>query len=214
MNKKILVVDDNPINQEILVKQLQKRGFDVQGVSTGEECINHVLHHHVDLILLDVIMPGISGLGVLENLRQTKKPVDLPIIMVTSKDEDEDIVKALRLGANDYLVKPVNVEVAMARIETQINLQKFHKERLKIKEIEAVNAMIITYNHEINSPLSIISATLARTKHQDPSLTLAKTASDKITQILKKIEKLTSQSIQYTDYSKTAKMIHLKKNES
>ena len=78
----------------------------------------------MDLVLLDVEMPEISGLDALQTLRGCYSPIQLPIIMVTAKDQSEDIVKALNLGANDYLTKPIDFPVALARIRTQVSLKK------------------------------------------------------------------------------------------
>ena len=73
-----------------------------------------------DLVLLDIEMPIISGLDALKAIREVYSPIEMPVIMVTAKDQSEDMVKALSLGANDYLTKPIDFPVALARIGTQL----------------------------------------------------------------------------------------------
>jgi diguanylate cyclase (GGDEF)-like protein/PAS domain S-box-containing protein len=86
--------------------------------------LQRIQEEPVDLVLLDVEMPGISGLDALQTLRECYSPIQLPIIMVTAKDQSEDIIKALNLGANDYLTKPIDFPVALARIRTQLSHKK------------------------------------------------------------------------------------------
>src|SRR5712691_13561804 len=81
-----------------------------------------------DLVLLDIMMPGISGLDVLKSLRQRYSVTDLPVIMATAKDQSEDIVAALQLGANDYVTKPLDFPVVLARIQTQLSLKRTMQE--------------------------------------------------------------------------------------
>src|SRR4030095_11608767 len=81
-----------------------------------------------DLVLLDIMMPGISGLDVLKAVRQRYAAADLPVIMVTAKDESDDIVAALQLGANDYVTKPLDFPVVLARTQTQLSLKRAMEE--------------------------------------------------------------------------------------
>jgi len=118
---RILIVDDNEYNAEVLSRRLQRRGYDIDSVGDGPAALDAINHHEYDLVLLDIMMPGMSGMDVLSEARKTFTKTTLPIIMVTSKGESEDVVDALEQGANDYIVKPVDFPVALARIETQIS---------------------------------------------------------------------------------------------
>ena len=80
--------------------------------------------HRVDAVLLDVMMPGMSGLETLRRLRESRSVSDLPVIMVTAKDRTEDVVEALDLGANDYVTKPIDFPIALARIRTQVTARR------------------------------------------------------------------------------------------
>lgn len=130
----ILIVDDNPLNSELLSRRLGKNGFTTQTVDNGEDALRLIHNTDFDLVLLDIMMPGINGLEVLEKARITFSKAELPIIMVTSKGASEDVVDALNKGANDYIMKPLDFPVALARIQTQISHRKefvtFSKQKL------------------------------------------------------------------------------------
>jgi diguanylate cyclase (GGDEF)-like protein/PAS domain S-box-containing protein len=114
-------VDDNEMNRDMLARRLERNGYLVDVVESAKQLMQRVKEKTVDLVLLDIEMPEISGLDALKTLRETYSAVQLPIIMVTAKNQSEDIVKALNLGANDYLTKPVDLPVALARIGTQLS---------------------------------------------------------------------------------------------
>lgn len=116
----ILVVDDNELNRDMLSRRLERRGFNVEKARDGFEALSIVERGPVDLILLDIMMPGISGMDVLRELRESHSPTDLPVIMATAKDQNEDMVQAFELGANDYVTKPLNFQVVLARVQAHL----------------------------------------------------------------------------------------------
>jgi sigma-B regulation protein RsbU (phosphoserine phosphatase) len=120
----LLVVDDEEVERDILAFHLRKQGFAVTAAADGSEALRVVRGQRFDLVLLDVVMPGLSGLEVLAALRQTHPATDLPVIMATAKDEGKDVVRALKLGANDYLTKPFDFPVVLARVQTQLSLKR------------------------------------------------------------------------------------------
>jgi diguanylate cyclase (GGDEF)-like protein/PAS domain S-box-containing protein len=118
---RVLIVDDNEMNRDMLARRLERKGYSVR-VAENARCLRERIQKEaVDLLLLDVEMPEISGLDALQTLRQFYSATELPIIMVTAKQQSEDIIKALDMGANDYLTKPVDFSVALARIRTQVS---------------------------------------------------------------------------------------------
>src|ERR1700681_1529924 len=121
---RILIVDDNEMNRDMLARRLERKGYVIRVAEGARSLLERIQEEPVDLVLLDVEMPGIGGLDALQTLRGCYSPIQLPIIMVTAKDQSEDIVKALDLGANDYLTKPIDFPVALARIRTQLALKK------------------------------------------------------------------------------------------
>jgi DNA-binding response OmpR family regulator len=124
LSGRLLVVDDNEMNRDMLARRLERKGY-VVGVAEGaQQLLQRTKRDGTDLVLLDIEMPEVSGLEALKTLREAYSPIELPIIMVTAKNQSEDIVKALDLGANDYLTKPVDFPVALARIATQLSQKR------------------------------------------------------------------------------------------
>jgi diguanylate cyclase (GGDEF)-like protein/PAS domain S-box-containing protein len=130
---RLLIVDDNEMNRDMLARRLARRGYVIGLAANAQDLLQRVKQDAVDLVLLDIEMPEISGLDALKTLREHYSPAELPIIMVTAKTQSEDIVKALDLGANDYLTKPIDFAVAVARIGTQLSHKKA-QEALKESE--------------------------------------------------------------------------------
>ena len=117
---KLLVVDDNPQNRDLLLRRLTGSGYQVEVAEDGAQALAKINQAHYDLVLLDQVMPGMSGLDLLRLLRATHSPSELPVIMVSALNNSEAIVDAFDLGANDYVVKPIDLRVMDARIQTQL----------------------------------------------------------------------------------------------
>jgi diguanylate cyclase (GGDEF)-like protein len=117
---RILIVDDIGDNRTVLTRRFERRGFDVVEAESGFAAIELIERESFDLVLLDVMMPGIDGIETLKHIRSERSASALPVIMVTAKSESENIVDALKLGANDYVTKPVDFPVALARVNAQI----------------------------------------------------------------------------------------------
>lgn len=120
----ILVVDDNEMNRDLLSRRLERKGFDVALAEDAFEALEWLESNDCDLVLLDIMMPGMSGVEMLEKIRETRDATELPVIMATAKDTREDIVGALRTGANDYVTKPIDFPVVLARVHTQLGLKQ------------------------------------------------------------------------------------------
>src|ERR1700712_1770694 len=121
---RILVVDDVADNRAILLRRFQRHGFEVTEADSGLKAIDLIGNHEFDLVLLDWMMPGIDGIETLRRIRSQKSASILPVIMVTAKTESDNIVEAIRLGANDYVTKPVDFAVALARAEGHIGRKR------------------------------------------------------------------------------------------
>ena len=120
----VLVVDDNEMNRDVLSRRLKRRGYSVMDAEDGRTALELIEAENFDLVLLDIMMPGLNGFEVLEIIRATHSPSALPVIMVTAKDQSEDIAQALSLGANDYVTKPIDFRVASARIQMSLSLKR------------------------------------------------------------------------------------------
>jgi DNA-binding response OmpR family regulator len=124
LSGRLLIVDDNEMNRDMLARRLERKGYVVGVTDSAHQLLERIKQDGTDLVLLDIEMPEVSGLEALKVLREAYSPIELPIIMVTAKNQSEDIVKALDLGANDYLTKPVDFPVALARIATQLSQKR------------------------------------------------------------------------------------------
>src|SRR5438105_274386 len=116
----ILVVDDNEMNRDMLSRRLERKGFSVRAAADGAGALQAVAQGGIDLVLLDIEMPGLSGMDVLRTLRRTYTSLDLPIVMATARTDSQDVVQALEDGANDYVTKPLDFPVVLARVEAQL----------------------------------------------------------------------------------------------
>lgn len=128
----VLVVDDDERNRDMLGRRLSRSGYRVLLADGGRAALEVVAETRPDLVLLDVMMPGMSGVEVLAELRRTWSPAELPVIMATARGDSSDVVAALRLGANDYVTKPLDFPVVLARVKTQLALLTADR---KVKEL-------------------------------------------------------------------------------
>ena len=119
-SSKLLVVDDDAGNRDMLSRDLGRRGYSVEVAESGQEALEKIEAAHYDLVLLDQIMPGISGLDLLRMLRATHSQMDLPVIMVSAVSQSQFAVDALASGANDCVAKPVDIPIIAARIQAQL----------------------------------------------------------------------------------------------
>ncbi len=135
MTKRLLVVDDDELNRDLLSRMLFRNGYEVITAASGPETLEILDTQPVDLVLLDVMMPGTSGIDILQRIR-TRFPANvLPVIMVTALPESQGLVAAMRMGANDYMTKPVDFAIALARIETRLALASVSLEQERASEL-------------------------------------------------------------------------------
>jgi signal transduction histidine kinase/class 3 adenylate cyclase/ligand-binding sensor domain-containing protein/CheY-like chemotaxis protein len=123
----ILVVDDEPINQQVLKSHLSALKYEITSALNGEEALKALSNgKRFDLVLLDVMMPRMSGYEVCEHIRERFLPSELPVIMITAKNQVQDLVHGLNTGANDYITKPFTKDEFLARVKTHLNLHRIH----------------------------------------------------------------------------------------
>ena len=120
----LLVVDDDEYNRDLLCRRLARKGYAATAAASGQEALALMQQHAFDLVLLDIMMPELDGIAVLKMIRETCTATQLPVIMVSAKDESGNIVGALSLGANDYVTKPIDFPVVFARIHAQLSRKK------------------------------------------------------------------------------------------
>ena len=114
--KTILVVDDSPTERHVLVELLTRKGYQVLTAESGEEGIEKAKSEQPDLVLMDVVMPGLNGYQATRTLTRDDATKHIPVIVCTSKSQETDKIWGLRQGAQDYMVKPINPEELLAKI--------------------------------------------------------------------------------------------------
>lgn len=122
---KILVVDDTPLNVKLLADRLSAKGYEIATASSGAEALESVQQWRPDLVLLDVVMPGMNRYEVCRKIREDIENRILPVVMITALDADEERVKGLDAGADDFLTKPVNMPELEARIRSLLRVKEF-----------------------------------------------------------------------------------------
>jgi class 3 adenylate cyclase len=130
MRQSILVVDDTPQNVKLLADLLTAKGYDVSTAVNGEQALERVAEKAPDLVLLDIMMPGISGYDVCRKLRANPATALLPIVLVTSLDPNQERVKGIEAGADDFLAKPINQAELFARVRSLLRIKGLQDERL------------------------------------------------------------------------------------
>ncbi len=144
----ILIVDDEADIRELIAYNLQKEGYRISTASSGEEAVDSALKLKPDLIVLDLMLPGIDGLEVCRALSGR----DIPILMVTAKNDDSDIIIGLEMGADDYITKPFSPKVLIARIRTVLR----RKRKMKLQDEQDLQLnlhgiMIDTKRHTVSA---------------------------------------------------------------
>ncbi len=132
---KILIVDDDPVNLQVLVNYLHLHNYAVMQATNGLEAIAFLEAGYIpDIILLDAMMPRMTGYEVTRKIRETWPPHQLPIMMLTAKNQVSDLVSAFEVGANDYLSKPLNKDELLARIKTHLRIKQLRREKAHIRQ--------------------------------------------------------------------------------
>lgn len=150
----ILIVDDTPANLKVLTNMLQSYGYRVRPAINGHVALKAVQSSPPDLILLDVMMPGMSGYELCQHLKDDERTSAIPIIFISALDGTLDKVRAFQIGATDYITKPFQIEEVLARIENHLRLDR---QRREIADLNALKDLLIrTVTHNLNTPINQI----------------------------------------------------------
>ena len=118
----VLAVDDIPLNLLLVQKMLAKFNFKLRTVANGQQALDAVAEQKPDLILLDLMMPGIDGFEVIRRLRADPATADIQIVILSALNSNEDVVKGFNMGANDFIMKPIIMEKLLSCVNTQMQL--------------------------------------------------------------------------------------------
>ncbi len=220
--KKILVIDDLPENVFMLQDRLEHEGYQVITAYDGKSGIEKAKNELPDLILLDVMMPDITGIEVCKTLVVDKKTSGIPIILVTAKSDAEDTKEGLEAGAFDYIKKPINRIDLVARVMSALKLSDANKLVLEAEKKNTFVATVVTANHKIKQPLTLLSLSSSAIKRELGKdeisreallsrLKYIETAVKEITDVLDKLNSIKDPVI--ADYTNSVKMINVEEKE-
>lgn len=164
--KKILVIDDLPENVFLLQDRLEPEGFEILTAYDGRSGINKAINESPDLILLDVMMPEMNGIEVCRTLVSNPSTANIPIILVTAKAGAEDTKEGLEAGAFDYIKKPFDKVELLARVYSAFKLSEVHRKFLEAEQRNTFIATVVTTNHKIKQPLTLMSLSSAALKRE------------------------------------------------
>ena len=156
----ILIVDDIPNNLKVLFDILNNSGFKVSIAKSGESALEKAQETLPNLILLDVMMPGMDGFETCRNLKNNPKTKDIPVIFMTALSETVEKVKGLHLGAVDYITKPIEHEEVLARINVHLELRRMQLKLVQEEKMSSLGQLVAGIAHEINNPVNFISGNL------------------------------------------------------
>ncbi len=174
---RVLIVDDSPDIARLMVKVVEENGHDVVTAINGRQALEVAASEHPDVILLDIMMPGMSGIDVLRHLKASAELKAIPVILVTAMNDDTDVIAGLDQGAQDYVTKPFKREILAARVRSAIRIKQNHdqlvqlNERLKAEtaerermqrelaqaqKLESIGHLAAGIAHEINTPAQYV----------------------------------------------------------
>lgn len=154
----VLAVDDEPSNI-FLLERLLSRNYRVISVSSGQEALDKIAETPFDLVLLDIMMPHMTGLQTLEIIRSNPQTAQIPVILISALSDAQDISRGLEMGANDYIAKPIDIDVTLSRVKTQVALKRHQDEReALIAELKAAQELKDRFlqiaSHDLKGPLT------------------------------------------------------------
>ena len=153
---RILVVDDSAANRNMLVRRLQRQGYTAEEARSGSEALDRVAAENYDLVLLDLMMPVMDGFEVLARMKQDRRMRTVPVVMISALDEIDSVVRAIEMGAEDYLLKPFDPVLLRARIGALLEKKRLRDELTVQEKMASLGSLTAGIAHEIKNPLNFV----------------------------------------------------------
>ena len=155
---RLLVVDDDAVNRALL-QRIFENEYAIVCAANGMQALECLDQDSFDIVLLDLMMPGIDGFEVLDRIRQNPALADLPVIIISAKSDNSDVVHGLEMGAHDYIAKPIHIDIVRARVQTQLTLKRLSDEHKRtIEELRVAQQMQDNFyrivSHDLKGPLT------------------------------------------------------------
>ncbi len=216
---KILIIDDDINFIEYLNKKLTKENFKVCFTNKSSEAFNLVNSEMPDLILLDIMMPEISGIEICKSITSEPKTSNIPVIFITGKISSEDVQLGFQSGAYDYIKKPIDSLEFLARIRAALKFRESQKLVIETERLKTFAATVVTANHKIKQPLTLINLSLSAIKREISKneisgeaimkrLSYIENAVNEINDVLKQLTSV--EKLKISDYLNDIKMIDVK----
>ncbi|MFH1499620.1 MAG: response regulator [Verrucomicrobiota bacterium] len=204
----ILVVDDQPVNVQLLKRKLEREGLGVRTAYSGQEALELVAEAHPDLILLDVMMPDMDGIEVCQRLQSDEKTRSIPVIFITARSSKEGKLEGLGVGAVDYITKPIDLDETLARVQTQLRFVQINREMVDLqrrlqeaRRAATIGAVTQGIAHNLNNLLGVVLGylDLIKAHHTKPDSVLrnadhVETAVQRIVSIIRQLSSLVVQA--------------------
>ncbi|BAB76578.1 response regulator [Anabaena sp. FACHB-709] len=165
INNSVLIVDDIPTNIKVLFDILNQAGFRVSVAKNGLSALAKVQETLPNLILLDVMMPGMDGFETCRHLKANPKTKDIPVIFMTALSDTVNKVKGLQIGAVDYITKPIEYEEVLARINVHLELRRTQLKLAQEEKMSSLGQLVAGIAHEINNPVNFVYGNLAHAQN-------------------------------------------------
>jgi two-component system, sensor histidine kinase and response regulator len=203
---RLLIVDDEPVTVNLLKRTFEKLGMIVETAGNGVECLKKASYFKPDLILLDIIMPVMDGLDACRQLRANPEMAEIPVIFLTMRSGRRHRLLGLRLGAVDYISKPIDLPETVARVQSQLKIQKIHQDNLDTHEIladskndERIRVACQGVAQNFSNLLGLVSGYVELIKkqatgpeHLDQTLNAMRTALDRMTHVVHELAFISS----------------------
>ncbi|PTY06655.1 hybrid sensor histidine kinase/response regulator [Opitutaceae bacterium EW11] len=204
----ILVVDDQPVNVQLLKRKLEREGIRVLAAFTGQEALEIVAKEQPDLILLDVMMPDMDGIDVCQRLQEKEETRSIPVIFITARSSKESKLEGLAVGAVDYITKPIDLDETLARVQTQLRFVAINREMVDLqrrlqeaRRAATIGAVTQGIAHNLNNLLGVVLGylDLIKTHNNKPDLVKrnaesVEAAVQRIVSIIKQLSSLVTKS--------------------
>jgi len=153
----VLIIEDSPELVGLLIKNFEY-GYSVSSALDGEEGLRLAQSCRPDIVLLDVNLPKVNGFDILSAIRLDDASRSISVIMITSLSQPENIVKALKMGADDYIIKPFSIVELTARVNSRLKIKELQRQVMDMERLKVLREVAVAFNHEVNNPLMSISA--------------------------------------------------------
>jgi signal transduction histidine kinase len=194
----ILVVDDNEGNRDMLSRRLARAGYSTVIAEGGEDALKLLQEQRFDLILLDLIMPGVNGLQVIEKIKADPELCQTPVILISALDDMETVARCIELGAEDYLFKPVNPVLLRARVRSTLERRRAQEALRRKQQLESIGALAAGVAHDFNNLLTGILGNACMLQESLPPTDANRYFTEEIVKSSERAADLTRQLLAYS----------------